>query len=67
MDNFIALFFAFLIVAVFAALFRHALKVYANQSHPAQKRTVAIVAFLVGVVLVILVVVFMQARSRYGP
>ena len=67
MDKFIGTLLAFVIVSVCAALFAHAHKVYANQSKASQKRIVAIVAFSIAVVLTILIIVFIQARSRYGP
>ena len=67
MDKFIGTFLAMVIVAVFTALFTYSRKVYASQSQASQKRIIAIVSFLIAVVLAILVVVFIQARSRYGP
>ena len=67
MDKFIGTFLAFVIVSVCAARFAHARKVCANQSQASQKRIVAIAAFSVGIVLTILIVVFIQARSRYEP
>jgi uncharacterized membrane protein YgcG len=58
---------AMVIFSVCTALFAYSRKVYASQSQAAQKRIAAIVAFVVGVVLAILIVIFIQARSRYGP